>query len=110
MCAQLRPGTTKRVLIYGVGGLGHQAVQLAKSYGATVYACDFKPESRALALSLGAEQVFDHAELTAATADTAENPFTVDIAIDFVVDAQCESRTHSYRCREITNIRAKRFL
>ncbi|KAI0695869.1 N-benzyl-3-pyrrolidinol dehydrogenase [Cerioporus squamosus] len=86
--AELRPGTTKRVLIYGVGGLGHQAVQLAKSYGATVYACDFKPEARELALSLGAEQVFDHAELTAATADTAENPFTVDVAIDFVVDAQ----------------------
>ncbi|RPD64531.1 hypothetical protein L226DRAFT_527548 [Lentinus tigrinus ALCF2SS1-7] len=70
-----------------------KAVQLAKSYGATVYACDFKPEARELALSLGAEQVFDHAELTAATADTAENPFTVDIAIDFVVDAQSFSLT-----------------
>ena len=107
---QLRLGTTKRVLIYGVGGLGHQAVQLAKSYGATVYACDFKPEARALALSLGAERVFDHAELTAATADTAEDPFTVDIAIDFVVDAQCEPATHLDFCRELTNIFAKHLL
>lgn len=69
---------------------------MAKHYGATVYVCDYKPEARALALSLGAEQAFDHAGLTAAIADTAENPFTVDVAIDFVVDAQCMSM---YRLR-----------
>ncbi|RPD56334.1 N-benzyl-3-pyrrolidinol dehydrogenase [Lentinus tigrinus ALCF2SS1-7] len=86
--AGLRPGTKKRVLIYGVGGLGHQALQIAKSYGATVYACDFKPEARELALSLGAERVFDAAELQAATADTAKEPLAVDIGIDFVVNAQ----------------------
>ncbi len=91
MLRQLRPGTNKRVLIYGVGGLGHQAIQLAKSYGATVYACDFKPAARELALSVGADQVFDHAELNAATVDTAESPLTVDVAIDFVVNAQCKS-------------------
>ncbi len=91
MLCQLRPGTNKRVLIYGVEGLGHQAIQLAKSYGATVYACDFKPAARDLALSVGADQVFDHAEPNAATADTAENPLTIDVAIDFVVNAQCKS-------------------
>ncbi|RDX47028.1 N-benzyl-3-pyrrolidinol dehydrogenase [Lentinus brumalis] len=86
--AELRPGTKKRVLIYGAGGLGHQAIQIAKSYGATVYACDFKPEARELALSLGAEQAFDAAELQAATADTAKDPLVVDIGIDFVTNAQ----------------------
>lgn len=87
---QLRPGTNKRILIYGVGGLGHQALQLTKSYGATVYACDFKPEARELASSLGAEQVFDVAQLHAAIADDVKDPLVIDIAIDFVANAQCE--------------------
>ncbi|KAI0705778.1 chaperonin 10-like protein [Cerioporus squamosus] len=69
--AQLAPGTTKRVLIFGIGGLGHQAVQLAQSYGATVYACDIKPAARALALSLGAAQAFDVGGLAAALAPAA---------------------------------------
>ncbi|KAI0671482.1 N-benzyl-3-pyrrolidinol dehydrogenase [Trametes maxima] len=74
--AQLGPGTTKRVLIYGIGGLGHLAVQLAKSYGATVFACDYKPAARELALSLGAERALDLGELTA---ETTAGTFTVDV-------------------------------
>ncbi|KAI0723718.1 GroES-like protein [Cerioporus squamosus] len=102
--AELRPGTTKRVLIYGVGGLGHQALQIAKSYGATVYACDFKPEARELALSLGAEQAFDAAELQAATADTAKDPLVVDIGIDFVANAQSFSLLSSAVKRAETSL------
>ncbi|KAI0359993.1 N-benzyl-3-pyrrolidinol dehydrogenase [Trametes cingulata] len=83
--AQLGPGTTKRVLIYGVGGLGHLAVQLAKYYGATVYACDYKPAARELALSLGAERALDLLELTN---ETTAGTFTVDVVIDFVSNEQ----------------------
>ncbi|KAF7293961.1 alcohol dehydrogenase [Mycena kentingensis (nom. inval.)] len=80
-------GVKKRtkVLIFGIGGLGHLAVQYAKHLGATVYVCDFKPEARALALQLGAQKAFDLLELTDLT---AAGKFTVDTTIDFVATAQ----------------------
>ncbi|KAF8066769.1 N-benzyl-3-pyrrolidinol dehydrogenase [Lyophyllum atratum] len=74
-------GTTKRsVLVIGVGGLGHQAVQIAAHFGATVYACDPKPTARELAIKLGAVEAFSPDELTAKIAEG----FTVDVAMDFV--------------------------
>ncbi|KAF7328724.1 alcohol dehydrogenase [Mycena venus] len=80
--AQVKPGD--KVLIFGVGGLGHLAVQYAKHLGATVYACDFKPAARKLALELGATEAFDLIELNKKT--TAG--FTVDTTIDFVANNQ----------------------
>ncbi|KAJ6471918.1 chaperonin 10-like protein [Mycena sanguinolenta] len=73
-----------KVLIFGIGGLGHLALQYAKHFGATVYACDFKPEARKLALELGAVEAFDLIEMTNKT--TAG--FTVDTTIDFVASSQ----------------------
>ncbi|KAJ7086355.1 hypothetical protein B0H15DRAFT_939527 [Mycena belliarum] len=80
--AQVKPGD--KVLIFGIGGLGHLAVQYAKHFGATVYVCDFKPAARKLALELGAVEAFDLIELTNKTAAG----FTVDTTIDFIASSQ----------------------
>ncbi|KAJ7640355.1 hypothetical protein DFH06DRAFT_1215822 [Mycena polygramma] len=73
-----------KVLIFGIGGVGHLALQYAKHFGATVYVCDFKPAARKLALELGATEAFDLIQLTNKTAAG----LTVDTTIDFVADNQ----------------------
>ncbi|KAJ7611195.1 chaperonin 10-like protein [Roridomyces roridus] len=73
--AQVKQGD--KVLIFGIGGLGHLAVQYAKHF---VYVCDFKPAARQLALELGATEAFDWIQLN--TKLTAG--FTVDTTIDFI--------------------------
>ena len=88
---KLRPGTKKRVLIYGVGGLGHQALQIVKSYGATVFAVDYKRAARELAVELGAERALSLSEITS---ETTAGTFTVDIVIDFVANEQCKYLYH----------------
>jgi len=50
---RLREG--ERILIVGAGGLGVHAVQFARHLGAAVAVCDPRPESLALAASLGAD-------------------------------------------------------
>lgn len=47
------------VVVSGIGGLGHMAVQYAKAMGFHVAAVDVAPEKLALAKSLGAERVID---------------------------------------------------
>ncbi|KAI0667919.1 GroES-like protein [Trametes maxima] len=88
--AGLRPGSDKRVLIYGVGGLGHQALQIAKHYGATVFAVDYKRAARELAVRLGAERALTLSELTS---EIAAGTFTVDVVVDFVANGQCKAAT-----------------
>ena len=56
---QARPG--EWVVISGVGGLGHVAVQYAKAMGLHVAAVDLGPEKMALARKLGAEITIDAA-------------------------------------------------
>ncbi|KAJ7659980.1 hypothetical protein B0H17DRAFT_1095640 [Mycena rosella] len=80
--AEVKPGD--KVLIFGIGGLGHLAVQYAKHLGATVYACDFKPAARKLALKLGATEAFDLIELS----NKITGGFTVDTTIDFIANNQ----------------------
>jgi len=51
--AQVQPA--ERVAIFGVGGLGHLAVQYARLVGGTVIAVDVEDEKLALAVELGAD-------------------------------------------------------
>ncbi|KAK7031842.1 alcohol dehydrogenase [Favolaschia claudopus] len=81
--AQVKKGD--KVLIFGVGGLGHLALQFAKHFGATVFVCDFKPAARQLALDLGADEVFDLIELND---KTTSGDFKVDTTMDFVTSNQ----------------------
>ncbi|KAJ7190429.1 hypothetical protein GGX14DRAFT_382172 [Mycena pura] len=99
--AQVKEGD--KVLIFGIGGLGHLALQYAVHFGATVYACDFKPEARKLALELGATEAFDLIELTNKT--TAG--FTVDTTIDFVSNNQTFNLAMSALRRNDVNFPSK---
>jgi alcohol dehydrogenase, propanol-preferring len=47
------------VAVFGIGGLGHLALQYAKIAGATVVAVDLHPEKLQLAKELGADHVVD---------------------------------------------------
>jgi propanol-preferring alcohol dehydrogenase len=47
------------VAVFGVGGLGHLAVQYARALGARVCAMDITPDKLALARACGAEQTVD---------------------------------------------------
>ncbi len=55
----------QRVAVFGVGGLGHLAVQIAKAMGAEVIGLDVSKEKLALATELGASSVLDAADPTA---------------------------------------------
>ncbi|KAF9016285.1 GroES-like protein [Hymenopellis radicata] len=83
--AGIKEGTNFKVLMFGIGGLGHLGLQYAKHYGATVYAVDIKPEARKLALELGAEAAYDLATLNELL---TANKLTVDITIDFAATTQ----------------------
>ena len=52
-------GPGQRVAVFGVGGLGHLAVQMAKAFGAEVLALDVSDDKLALARELGAAQTFN---------------------------------------------------
>jgi propanol-preferring alcohol dehydrogenase len=57
--AGVQPG--QRVAVFGVGGLGHLAVQIAKTFGAKVIAVDIATDKLELAKQLGADQVINAA-------------------------------------------------
>ena len=52
----------QRVAVFGIGGLGHLAVQIAKAWGAEVIAFDMSTEKLALARELGAAVAIDVAD------------------------------------------------
>jgi propanol-preferring alcohol dehydrogenase len=55
--AQVRAG--QRVAVFGIGGLGHLAVQVARAFGAEVIALDVAESKLALARELGAAATFN---------------------------------------------------
>ena len=55
--AKVKPGD--RVLILGVGGLGMNAIQLAKIFGAEVFATSRRPEKLEIAGQMGADHVIN---------------------------------------------------
>jgi len=62
---EVKPG--EWVVISGIGGLGHMAVQYAKAMGMHVAAVDVHPDKLALAKSLGAEIALDATTVDVAT-------------------------------------------
>lgn len=58
----------QRVGVFGIGGLGHLAVQLSHLSGAKVYAVDISPEKAAFALECGADEAIDASKKDAASA------------------------------------------
>jgi propanol-preferring alcohol dehydrogenase len=87
----VRPGDL--VLVSGVGGLGHLAVQYAKIFGGTVAAVDITDEKIKLAAELGADIVIDA---------RTENPAEVlrahggaDVAIGLAVDERSFATAYS---------------
>ncbi|MEW6549395.1 MAG: zinc-binding dehydrogenase [Spirochaetota bacterium] len=58
--AKIQPGT--RVLILGTGGLGMNAIQIAKIFGATVYATSRQKEKLDISLEMGADAVINTKE------------------------------------------------
>ena len=78
----VRPGDL--VVVSGVGGLGHLAVQYAKIFGGTVAAVDITDEKLKLAADLGADIVIDaRAE---DPADVLHEHGGADVAIGLAVD------------------------
>jgi len=56
---QAGPVSGKRLAVFGIGGLGHLAVQLARCFGAEVTAIDVSDEKLELAKQCGAERVLN---------------------------------------------------
>ncbi len=59
--ASIKPG--QRLAVFGVGGLGHLAIQIAKEMGAIITAVDVSDEKLAHAASLGASATLNTANL-----------------------------------------------
>ncbi|HET8675242.1 MAG TPA: zinc-dependent alcohol dehydrogenase, partial [Blastocatellia bacterium] len=62
--AGVQPG--QRVAIFGIGGLGHLAVQVAKTFGAEVIAVDIAEDKLEFARSVGADHTLNGSEVDVA--------------------------------------------
>ena len=80
---RVKPG--ERVAVFGVGGLGLSAIQLAKAFGATdVYAVDIQPNKLTLAASLGAIPVHGGSGNAVEQIRTLTNGRGVDVSLEMI--------------------------
>jgi alcohol dehydrogenase, propanol-preferring len=77
--ARIRP--SERVAVFGIGGLGHLAVQYARLVGAEVIAVDVTKEKLQLAIELGADHVVNAAQTDPVEAIAALGGADVAIAL-----------------------------
>lgn len=83
--ADLRVGET--VAIYGIGGLGMHAVQIARIIGARIIAIDIKMDKLNIAKKLGADSVIDASEEDPVrTLKELTNSEGVDVAVQLTPD------------------------
>lgn len=80
----LDPGPGDTVVVIGAGGLGMQALRIARARGAEVYAIDADPRARERSLEAGASAVFDASATVAEILDAIGLPDGVDGVIDCV--------------------------
>jgi propanol-preferring alcohol dehydrogenase len=59
-----RIGAHQRLAVFGIGGLGHLAVQFGRAFGAEVTAIDISPEKLELARSFGAADTLNASDAT----------------------------------------------
>jgi propanol-preferring alcohol dehydrogenase len=76
-----RVAPAERVAVFGVGGLGHLALQYARIVGGLVVAVDVEPEKLQLARELGADDVVNAREQDAAEAIQAMGGADVAVAL-----------------------------
>ncbi|MEU1086178.1 alcohol dehydrogenase AdhP [Streptomyces sp. NPDC005576] len=85
-----RPGA--RVLVSGIGGLGHLALQYARIFGAETIAVDVTDEKLSLARDLGADHVID--ARTQNVAEEAQKLGGADAAISLAVSNESFSAAY----------------
>lgn len=84
---------TDVVAVWGIGGLGHLAVQYAKIFGATVVALDVQQDKLDLARSLGADHTINVREQDPVAALKALGG--ADVAIALAVSQEAFAQAHA---------------
>lgn len=83
----------ERVAVFGIGGLGHLALQYARISGAETIAVDVTDEKLGLAVLLGADHVVNAARVDPVTA--IERLGGVDVAVVLAADPRVIGQAHA---------------
>ena len=86
-------GRGQRVAVFGIGGLGHLAVQIARAFGADVIGLDVSADKLALARELGASATFDVTD-----ADTIKSVRKLGVHVAVVTSAAKAAYDMAVRC------------